>query len=74
MANPNGLNPNFASISFLGSTAIITGGVANTDSTIAAEILPLVGVPANGSVYFSSGAPGGIWVMVSGACTSVTIR
>ncbi len=50
MANPNGLNPNFASISFLGSTAIITGDVANTDSTIAAEILPLVGVPANGSV------------------------
>lgn len=60
MPQPNNLNPNVACMSFLGSTAVITGGVAGTGATIAAEILPQVGVPANGSIYISShaGSPG----------------
>ena len=72
MAQPNGLNPSFASLSLPGNVIIIASAVGYDDTTIAADIPE---TPAAGSIYISTnaGTPG-VWVLVSTTWTKLTIN
>lgn len=72
MAQSNGLNPNFESISLRNGTAVITAGTVT--GTAAINALVGTGAVGNGSIYIRSAGAGEIWVYVSGEWTRLTIN